>query len=72
MTIATTIDSLRRKNLRVVKRPSSARVRQAVRLFRGGYASKAVRRHNMRAWLAAVDRLGSKWLLAEPTTRTKP
>lgn len=76
MSLAITIDSMRaRKTLRIVKRPSSARVRQAVRLFRGGYASRAVRHHNIRAWLAAVDRLGSRWLFAQPqqlVRRSKP
>lgn len=65
----------RRSTLRIVKRPSLARVRQAVRLFRGGYAPKAVRKANMRAWLAAIERLGSKWVYAETQTlvrRVKP
>lgn len=77
MTLAQTIDGLRRKTLRVVKpqRHSFSRIRQAVRLFRNGYAPKAVRRHNARAWLAAVDRLGDRWLYAQPQAlvrRTKP
>jgi hypothetical protein len=63
-----------RKTLRLLRpdakpRTPFKRLRQAVRLFRGGYAPKAQRKRNMRAWLAAVDRLGEKWVYATPITK---
>lgn len=44
--------------------------RRACRLYRGGYMSKEIRRANQRKWIAAVQRLGDKWLLAAPVART--
>jgi hypothetical protein len=65
-----------RKTLRLLRsdakpRVSFKRLRQAVRLFRGGYAPKAQRKANMRAWLAAVERLGDLWVYAKPIVLKK-
>jgi len=46
-----------------------ALARRACRLYRGGYMSKEIRRANQRKWIAAVQRLGDRWLLAKPITR---
>lgn len=43
--------------------------RRACRLYRGEYVSKAIRRANQRKWIAAVERLGSRWLLAAPINK---
>lgn len=43
-----------------------ARIRQAVRLFRNDLAPRNVRRHNARQWLAAIEKLGDRWLFARP------
>lgn len=43
--------------------------RRACRLYRGGYMSKEIRRANQRKWIAAVQRLGDKWLLATPVKK---
>ena len=38
--------------------------RHAVELWRNPYAPRHIVRHNRRAWLRSVLRLGDKWLLA--------
>lgn len=51
--------------------PSMALLRRAVRLYRGGYADRSIRKANMRAWLASVQSLGDAWLLAKPQAKVK-
>ena len=46
-----------------------ARLRHAARQFKGSYAPKAERHALILKWLAAVDRLGDKSLLATPVQR---
>ena len=43
--------------------------RRACRLYRGGYMPKEIRRANQRKWIAAVQMLGPKWLLATPINK---
>lgn len=38
-------------------------MRRAVELFRSDLVPRSVRKHNARAWLRAVDRLGDKWVI---------
>ena len=47
----------------------SARVRQAIRLWRVDGVPKHIQRHNQRAWLRMVELLGDKWLVNRPRTR---
>jgi hypothetical protein len=46
-----------------------SRLRRAARMFRGSYAPKAERHRLIVRWLAAVDKLGDKSLLATPVQR---
>ena len=43
--------------------------RHAVKLWANPYAPRSTVRHNRRAWLRSVLRLGDKWLLAQPIRR---
>lgn len=43
--------------------------RRAVRIYSNDMAPKHINRHNQRQWIAAVQRLGDKWLLAVPVKR---
>lgn len=43
--------------------------RKAIALFRNPMAPKAVQRHNQRAWLTSMDKLGDRHLLAIPVRR---
>lgn len=43
--------------------------RKAIALFRCENATKATQRHNQRAWLAAIELLGAKHILAIPVQR---
>lgn len=43
---------------------STARLRQAIRLYRHG--PRSTRRHNQKMWLRSVHQLGDRWLLAVP------
>jgi hypothetical protein len=42
-----------------------SRLRRAVELFRNGYGPREQKKTNSRNWLAAVDRLGDKWVYSE-------
>jgi len=50
-------------------RVSFARLRKAAKQFKGSYVSKAERHRLIVRWLAEVDRLGDKSLLATPVQR---
>jgi hypothetical protein len=52
-----------------VTRERIALMRRAVRLYCSEYVSREVNRANRIAWLRAVERLGDKWLLAQPVER---
>jgi hypothetical protein len=41
---------------------SKHHIKRAVKLFRNELAPRHIRRANARNWLAAIDRLGSKWV----------
>lgn len=59
-----------RPTLRLAKPPPPvpfALLRRAAKQFKGSYGSRLERHENMRKWLAAVGRLGDKWLIAKPT-----
>lgn len=43
--------------------------RKAIKLWTVPNVPKHINRHNQRAWLASVIRLGDKWLLARPLDR---
>ena len=43
--------------------------RHAVKLWANPYAPRHIVRHNRRAWLRSVLRLGDKWLLAQQVRR---
>ena len=43
--------------------------RHAVKLWNNPMVPRHIVRHNRRAWLASVLRLGDKWLLAQPIRR---
>lgn len=43
--------------------------RKAIRNYTSPYVSKELNRRNQRAWIAAVRRLGDRWLLAVPVER---
>lgn len=43
--------------------------RRAVQLWTVPHASKTANRHNQRAWLRAVERLGDRWLLRRRVER---
>lgn len=43
--------------------------KRACRLYNSDMVPKSVNRHNQRAWLASVQMLGPKWLLAAPLKR---
>jgi len=43
--------------------------RRAVRLYNCDMVPKRVNRHNQRSYIAAVLRLGDRWLLAVPIKR---
>lgn len=45
--------------------------RHAVKLWANPMVPRHIVRHNRRAWLASVLRLGDKWLLAQPVERIK-
>lgn len=47
------------------KRPSYSLVRKAARNFKGSYAPREERHRLIKKWLAEIDRLGEKWVLAE-------
>ncbi len=40
-------------------------IKRAIRLWRNPLAPKHIQRHNQRAWLRSVERLGDRWLLAK-------
>jgi len=40
-------------------------IRRAVRLFRNELAPRHIRRANARKWLAAVEKLGDRWVYAK-------
>ena len=42
---------------------NTARIRQAIRLWKTPGVPKASQRHNQRAWLRMIELLGDKWLL---------
>ena len=44
-------------------------MRKAVRLFNSEYVSYEVNRANRVAWLLAVQKLGERWVLANPVKR---
>lgn len=44
-------------------------LRHAVKLWRVPHVPKEINRANARKWVAAVERLGEKWLLAKPVRR---
>jgi hypothetical protein len=44
-------------------------VRHARELWSNPLAPTSVNRHNRRAWVRSVLRLGDKWLLAQPIRR---
>lgn len=41
-------------------------MRRAVRLWKNPHVDRETTRHNQRAWLRSVERLGDRWLLAKP------
>jgi hypothetical protein len=41
-------------------------IRHALRLWNVPHVSRETNRANTRKWLASVERLGDKWLLAKP------
>lgn len=43
--------------------------RKAIELWTVQSAPKHINRHNQRAWIASVIRLGDKWLLAKQMKR---
>lgn len=43
--------------------------RHAVKLWANPMVPRSIVRHNRRAWLRSVLRLGDKWLLAQPIRR---
>jgi hypothetical protein len=43
--------------------------RHAVRLWNVPHVPRETNRSNARKWLASVQRLGDKWLLAQPIRR---
>ena len=45
--------------------------KKAVKMFSNPAHSKETQRHNIRAWLRSVDMLGSRWVIAEPRTKSK-
>jgi hypothetical protein len=71
MTIRTDPAKRRLHLARPEAKPSVAysRLRRAARMFRGSYAPKAERHRLIVRWLAAVDKLGDKSLLATPVQR---
>lgn len=44
-------------------------VKHALRLWRVPDVDKKTNRANTRKWIAAVERLGDKWLLAKPVPK---
>lgn len=44
-------------------------VKHAIRLYRYDLSPRHTQRHNVRAWLASVDMLGPRRLLANPIKR---
>jgi hypothetical protein len=44
-------------------------MRHAVRLWQVPHVPREINRANARKWLAAVERLGDKWLLSKPVRR---
>jgi hypothetical protein len=44
-------------------------LRRAVRLWNVPYVPKEINRHNRKAWVRSVLRLGDRWLLAQPVRR---
>jgi hypothetical protein len=44
-------------------------IRRAIELYSSEYASKEINRANQRKWIRAVQRLGDKWLLANPKVK---
>ena len=45
--------------------------KHALRLWNVPHVPREVNRSNARKWLRAVERLGDKWLLAQPVRRTQ-
>ena len=45
--------------------------RHAIKLWSNPLAPTSVNRHNQRAWLASVMRLGDKWLLVKKVGRVQ-
>ena len=44
-------------------------MRRAVKLWQVPHVPREINRANARKWLAAVERLGDKWLLCKPVER---
>ena len=44
-------------------------MRRAIRLYCSEYVSPEINRANRIAWLRAVERLGDRWLLAQPVQK---
>lgn len=44
-------------------------MRHAVKLWQVPHVPREINRSNARKWLAAVERLGDRWLLAQPIRR---
>jgi hypothetical protein len=44
-------------------------MRHAVKLWQVPHVPRAINRANARKWVAAVERLGDKWLLSKPVER---
>ena len=45
--------------------------KHALRLWNVPHVPKSVNRSNARKWLRAVERLGDRWLLAQPVRRAQ-
>lgn len=50
-------------------KPPITLLRRAVKNWNSEYADKELNRRNQQAWLRAVQRLGDKWLLAQPVKK---
>jgi hypothetical protein len=46
------------------RRPSIAMLRKAIRMYSSPYVSREQNKRNRRKWLASVDWLGDRWILA--------
>lgn len=46
--------------------------RQALKLWNNPIAPRELNRYNQRAWIAAVERLGDKWIVLKKVQRETP